>query len=73
VACSATSPHGASLRYGIGRDLLPQALALAAELGMRPLQAHCHHSLGTLYSQTGHAALARAALSPPSRCTVPMT
>ena len=30
---------------------------------MRPLQAHCHHSLGTLYSQTGHAALARAALS----------
>jgi len=40
-----------------------QALALAAELGMRPLQAHCHHSLGTLYSQTGHAALARAALS----------
>jgi tetratricopeptide (TPR) repeat protein len=39
------------------------ALALAEELGMRPLQAHCHHSLGTLYSQTGRAALARAALS----------
>jgi Flp pilus assembly protein TadD len=30
---------------------------------MRPLQAHCHHSLGTLYSQTGRAALARAAFS----------
>ena len=30
---------------------------------MRPLQSHCHHSLGTLYSQTGRAALARAALS----------
>jgi tetratricopeptide (TPR) repeat protein len=39
------------------------ALALAGELGMRPLQAHCHHGLGTLYRQTGRAALARAALS----------
>jgi tetratricopeptide (TPR) repeat protein len=26
-----------------------QALALADELGMRPLQAHCHVGLGTLY------------------------
>jgi tetratricopeptide (TPR) repeat protein len=40
-----------------------QALALAEELGMRPLQAHCHHGLGTLYSQIGRDALARAALS----------
>jgi class 3 adenylate cyclase/tetratricopeptide (TPR) repeat protein len=40
-----------------------QALALAEELGMRPLQAHCHHGLGTLYSQTGRAALARTAIS----------
>jgi predicted ATPase len=40
-----------------------QALALAEELGMRPLQAHCHHGLGTLYRQTGRDALARAALS----------
>ncbi len=40
-----------------------QALTLAEELGMRPLQAHCHHGLGTLYRQTGRAALARAALS----------
>jgi predicted ATPase/class 3 adenylate cyclase len=39
------------------------ALALAGELGMRPLQAHCHHGLGTLYRQTGRAALARATLS----------
>jgi tetratricopeptide (TPR) repeat protein len=39
------------------------ALALAGELGMRPLQAHCHHGLGTLYRQTGRAALAHAALS----------
>ena len=30
-----------------------QALVLAEELGMRPLQAHCHRSLGTLYAATG--------------------
>ena len=40
-----------------------QALTLAEELGMRPLQAHCHHGLGRLYHQTGRAAQARAALS----------
>jgi tetratricopeptide (TPR) repeat protein len=40
-----------------------QALALAEELGMRPLQAHCHHGLGRLYHQTGRAEPARVALS----------
>jgi tetratricopeptide (TPR) repeat protein len=40
-----------------------QALALATELGMRPLQAHCYHGLGTLYSQMDRAEQARAALS----------
>jgi tetratricopeptide (TPR) repeat protein len=40
-----------------------QALALAEELGMRPLQAHCHRGLGTLYAQTGQRELARTALS----------
>src|SRR5437879_2153705 len=40
-----------------------QALALAAELGMRPLQAHCHLGLGTLYSQMGRLEAARAVLS----------
>ena len=44
-------------------DHYRQALALAEELGMRPLQAHCHRSLGVLYRQTGRDALARAALS----------
>jgi tetratricopeptide (TPR) repeat protein len=29
------------------------ALALAEELGMRPLQAHCRRGLGTLYAKTG--------------------
>ena len=40
-----------------------QALALAEELGMRPLQAHCHHGLGRLYHQTGRAEPARTALA----------
>jgi class 3 adenylate cyclase/tetratricopeptide (TPR) repeat protein len=40
-----------------------QALTLAEELGMRPLQAHCHFGLGTLYAQTGQREPARAELS----------
>jgi tetratricopeptide (TPR) repeat protein len=40
-----------------------QALALAEELGMRPLVAHCHHGLGRLYGQTGRGEQARAALT----------
>jgi tetratricopeptide (TPR) repeat protein len=40
-----------------------QALALADELGIRPLQAHCHRGLGTLYSQTGQSEKARTELS----------
>lgn len=40
-----------------------QALMLASELGMRPLQAHCHRGLGNLYRQTGQAEQARGALS----------
>ena len=30
---------------------------------MRPLEAHCHRGLGTLYAKTGQAEQARAALS----------
>jgi tetratricopeptide (TPR) repeat protein len=40
-----------------------QALTLANELGMRPLQAHFHRGLGTVYSQTGQSEQARAELS----------
>src|SRR6266849_211080 len=40
-----------------------QALALADELGMRPLQAHCHLGLGTLYVATGQQEQARTELS----------
>ena len=40
-----------------------QALALAKDLSMRPLVAHCHHGLGRLYHQTGRAEQSRAALA----------
>jgi len=40
-----------------------QALTLAEELGMRPLQAHCHLGLGTLYTRTGQWEQPRAELS----------
>jgi tetratricopeptide (TPR) repeat protein len=40
-----------------------QARTLAEELGMRPLQAHCHSGLGTLYAATGQREQARPALS----------
>ena len=37
-----------------------QALTLAEELGMCPLQAHCHWGLGTLYATIGQQEQARA-------------
>jgi tetratricopeptide (TPR) repeat protein len=40
-----------------------QALALADELGMRPLQAHCHRGLGTLYAAAGQREQAGSALT----------
>jgi class 3 adenylate cyclase/tetratricopeptide (TPR) repeat protein len=40
-----------------------QALALADELGMRPLVAHCHLGLGMLSARTGQREQARAELS----------
>jgi tetratricopeptide (TPR) repeat protein len=40
-----------------------QALTLAEGLGMRPLQAHCHRGLGTLYQTIGRIDQARAELS----------
>jgi tetratricopeptide (TPR) repeat protein len=40
-----------------------QALALADELGMRPLVAHCHLDLGTLYAKLGRREQAHAELS----------
>jgi tetratricopeptide (TPR) repeat protein len=40
-----------------------QALALAGELGMRPLAAHCHLGLGTLYQRIGREDEAQAELT----------
>jgi len=40
-----------------------QALVLAEELEMRPLMAHCHRGLGTLYATTGQQEQARIELS----------
>jgi tetratricopeptide (TPR) repeat protein len=40
-----------------------QALTLAAEVGMRPLQAHCHLGLGTLYVKIGQWEDARSELA----------
>ena len=46
----------AEARYG-------QAFALSDELGMRPLQAHCHVGLGNIYVAMGSTEQARAELS----------
>ena len=40
-----------------------QAIALADELGMRPLLAHCHYGLGILYNRVGCPEQARTELS----------
>jgi tetratricopeptide (TPR) repeat protein len=40
-----------------------QALTLTEELGMRPLMAHCHLGLGTLYARVNQREQAHAALS----------
>ena len=59
-----TSLCGASrLRSRQAEAPTSQALALAEELGMRPLQAHCHRGLGTLYATTGQREQARTELS----------
>ena len=51
-----------------------QALALAEELDMRPLQAHCHLGLGRLYCQDWPCGSRPAPPWPwPSTCTAPWT
>jgi tetratricopeptide (TPR) repeat protein len=44
-------------------DMYRQALALATELGMRPLAAHCHFGLGKLHAKTGQREEAREHLA----------
>jgi sugar phosphate isomerase/epimerase len=44
-------------------DRFREALALAEELGMRPLVAHCHLGLGKLSRRTGKSEQAREHLT----------
>jgi class 3 adenylate cyclase/tetratricopeptide (TPR) repeat protein len=44
-------------------DYYRQGVTLAEELGMRPLMAHCHRGLGTLYAKIGQQDTARTELS----------
>ena len=55
--------HRHPLQVELAAAAYQQALALAEGLGMRPLQAHCHLGLGTLYATTGQREQARAELS----------
>jgi hypothetical protein len=48
---------------GLAKTHCCQALALAAALGMHPLQAHCHHGLGTLSAQLSQREQARVELA----------
>ena len=50
-----------------------QALALAEELGMRPLLAHSHRGLGTLYAKIEAAPRPAPSCLLPSSCTGPWT
>jgi tetratricopeptide (TPR) repeat protein len=55
--------HRAPLQAEAAEASYHQALALAEELGMRPLQAHCNLGLGRLYLKTEQIEQARIALS----------
>jgi tetratricopeptide (TPR) repeat protein len=47
----------------LAEDHYRQAITLAEQRGMRPLQAHCHLGLGTLYAKIGRPQPARTELS----------
>ena len=51
------------LDVGTAENHYRQALALAEELGMRPLIAHCHVGLGKLYRRTGNLQQAKKHLT----------
>jgi DNA-binding winged helix-turn-helix (wHTH) protein/tetratricopeptide (TPR) repeat protein len=55
--------HRNSSESNKAEDYYCQALALAQELGMRPLQAHCHRGLGILSANIGQAERARSELA----------
>jgi class 3 adenylate cyclase/tetratricopeptide (TPR) repeat protein len=55
--------HRGPLDAALAKAHYQQALALADELGMRPLQAHCHLGLGMLYAKAEQREQACAELS----------
>jgi tetratricopeptide (TPR) repeat protein len=55
--------HRAPSEVEPAEEYYRQALALADELGMRPLQAHCHRGLGTLFATVGRLEQARLELA----------
>ena len=61
--CLARSRRSAPLEVEQAGHHYRQALALAEELGMRPLVAHCRLGLGTLYTKMGRLEQARTELS----------
>jgi Flp pilus assembly protein TadD len=62
TASALGSAHALSGDVTEALPLLEQAVKQDASM-MRPLQAHCHCGLGTLYSQAGQSEQARAELS----------
>jgi len=61
--CGAVAAQWATPEAAQAGTYYRQALTLADGLGMRPLQAHCHQGLGTLYAKRGEWEQARAALA----------
>jgi hypothetical protein len=55
--------HPDTLDAQKAEDHYEQALALASELGMRPLIAHCRKGLGALYGHTGREKKGREELT----------
>jgi tetratricopeptide (TPR) repeat protein len=55
--------HGDPPHVEQAEDHYHHALSLAEALGARPLAAHCHRGLGTLYRRVGRHESARAELA----------
>jgi tetratricopeptide (TPR) repeat protein len=57
------APQRDALEVSKAEEYYRQAMAVADELGMRPLAAHCHLGLGRLYRRTGKGEEAQAHLT----------
>ena len=59
-----TAAHRDPPAGALAESYYRQAVALAEELGMRPLLAHCHLGLGSLHTRIGRPEHAQAEISP---------